>query len=346
MSLSLRNLSVTLDKNPILHDISLEIPRGSFFSLLGPSGSGKSTLLKTIAGLIRQETGHILRDGKVLDALPPEKRGLAMVFQDLRLFPHLTVLDNTAFPLKMAGIKKAERYKTALRMLALVQLDGLESRRPHQLSGGQQQRAVLARALAASPKALLLDEPFSSLDPPLRADMRDLLGALHREMDATIILVTHDQEEALAMSDRMAVMSAGRILQTGAPRDIYLNPNSLAVARHFFRNNYIEGRVSGGSFEGGGLSIALPEPQEAGAVTALLPPESLTLTPTTEASAGASIGVFAVSRVEYAGNHLKATVTNGAINLQGYLSPQDAATPPSQVHLTVNPNRVTIFSHS
>ena len=355
MSLSLRNLNVTLDQNPILHNVSLEVPPGSFFSLLGPSGSGKSTLLKTIAGLIRQDSGQILRDGQVLDNLPPEKRGLVLVFQDLRLFPHLTLLDNVAFPLRMAGIKKAERTQKALRMLTLVQLEGLATRRPHQLSGGQQQRAVLARAFAANPKALLLDEPFSSLDPPLRADMRDLLCALRRELDATIILVTHDQEEALALSDQMAVMAEGRILQTGRPRDLYLNPNSLAVARHFFRDNYVEGQVSDGRFEGGGLTITLPAQTQEGPTTALFPPESLTLTPIRKAgaserehervsaSASASMGAFTVSRIEYAGAYLKATITNGTINLQGYLPPENAADLPHQIILTLNPARLLLF---
>jgi putative spermidine/putrescine transport system ATP-binding protein len=211
MSLSVQNLTVTLGKNPILRGVDLDIPAGSFFSLLGPSGCGKSTLLKTVAGLLPQDGGHILWNGEVIDGLPPEKRGMVMVFQDLRLFPHMTVLDNVAFSLKMQGESKTARVRAAREMLARVRLEGLENRRPHQLSGGQQQRTALARALVAKPRALLLDEPFSSLDAPLRADMRALVKQLRQSLGVTMLLVTHDPEEALAMSDAVAVMAAGRV---------------------------------------------------------------------------------------------------------------------------------------
>jgi len=336
MSLSIRNLNVTLGETLILRDINLDIPRGSFFSLLGPSGCGKSTLLKTIAGLINQDSGNISWNGEAIDHLPPEKRAMVMVFQDLRLFPHMTLLDNAAFTLKMAGIKKDERYKTALKMLELVQLDSLVSRRPHELSGGQQQRAALARALAASPNVLLLDEPLSSLDPPLRADMLELIWQLRKKLGTTMVLVTHDKEEALAVSDTMAVMGKGSILQTGAPQDIYRSPACLDVARHFFRGNRVEGRVTGGRFEGGGISFALPRPQEDVKVIALFPPESLSL----ELGAGA----FTVSRLEYAGSFLKATVTNGDVSLQLNLPPDRDGLLNSRLSLVIDTDRVLIFS--
>jgi ABC-type Fe3+/spermidine/putrescine transport system ATPase subunit len=335
VSLSVKNLTVTLGKNLILRDINLDIPRGSFFSLLGPSGCGKSTLLKTIAGLIRQDSGHISWNGEAIDDLPPEKRGMVMVFQDLRLFPHMTLLDNVAFTLKMAGTKKADRYNTAHHMLELVQLDTLESRRPHQLSGGQQQRAALARALAASPHVLLLDEPLSSLDPPLRADMLELIWLLRKKLGTTMVLVTHDKEEALAVSDTMAVMAKGCVLQTGAPQDIYRSPNCLAVAQHFFRGNRIEGRIIEGRFEGGGLSFILPRPHEDGKVIALFPPESMSLEPGT--------GDFTVSRLEYAGSHLKATITNGDIYLHVHLPPDQSGILHSHTGITIDTNQILLF---
>ena len=335
MSLCVQNLTVTLGKTRILHGIDLDIPAGSFFTLLGPSGCGKSTLLKTIAGLLPHDSGHILWNGEKIDGLPPEKRGMVMVFQDLRIFPHITVLDNVAFPLKMAGIKKESRHKAARAMLAQVQLEGLEYRRPHQLSGGQQQRVVLARALVAHPRVLLLDEPFSSLDVSLRVEMRELVYRLHRELGTTMVLVTHDQTEALAMSDAMAVMVPGHILQTGTPQDIYQKPNSLAVAQYFFRGNQIAGQVFKGQFTCAGLTLNVPDAVPDGPAVALFPPESLALK--------AGPGNFVVARLEYAGSHLNATVTNGEISLYTGILPEQAGLLGRQVVLCVNSEKVLLF---
>ena len=338
MSLSVRNLTVTLGKKRILHGIDLNIPTGSFFTLLGPSGCGKSTLLKAIVGLLPYDGGHVLWNGEEIDALPPEKRGMVMAFQDLRVFPHMTVLDNVAFPLKMAGIKKEARHRRAREMLAQVQLEELESRRPHQLSGGQQQRVILARALVACPKVLLLDEPFSSLDASLRVEMRELVYRLHRNFGTTMVLVTHDQMEALAMSDAMAVMAPGHILQTGAPQDIYQNPNSPDVARYFFQENQIEGRVFKREFTCAGLSFGVPDAIPDGAVVAFFPPESLALK---EKS-----GSFTVERLEYAGSHLKATVTNGEISLYTSILPEQSDLLGHQVTLCINAEKALLFSQN
>ncbi|MFZ2256670.1 MAG: ABC transporter ATP-binding protein [Clostridiaceae bacterium] len=308
MSLSIKNLTVSLDRSVILDHISLDVPAGSLFTLLGPSGCGKSTLLKTIAGLIRQDQGEITWKTTPLTSLPPEKRGMIMIFQDLRLFPHLSVLDNVAFSLKMAGLDKTTRYRAATDMLAMVHLQGLESRKPHQLSGGQQQRAVLARALVANPRVLLLDEPFSSLDAPLRSEMRGVVKELHETLGTTMILVTHDREEALAMSDAMAVMAPGQILQTGTPREIYQDPTSLAVAKQIVSGVIIEGVIQDGSFQGGGLRFSAPKAARPGPASALLPPQAVTIDPRR--------GPFQVTSLDFAGDHYNFKLSNDQIELE------------------------------
>ena len=201
--LSIKNLSVELNKNMILDNFSLGINDGEFVSIVGPSGSGKSTLLKTIAGINPVKDGIIELDGRMINDEPAHKRGAVIVFQDMRLFPHMNVNENVTYPLKLKGMSKAERMKTATKLLSDVQLDGLEDRKVNQLSGGQQQRVALARALAAEPKLLLLDEPFSALDENLREDMRQLIASLHQKFHMTTIMVTHDLHEAESMSDRV-----------------------------------------------------------------------------------------------------------------------------------------------
>ncbi|GMO31194.1 MAG: hypothetical protein Ta2B_12270 [Termitinemataceae bacterium] len=212
MALNIKDLNVFLDKKHILHNINLKIEAGEFFSLLGPSGCGKTTLLKTIAGLLQASSGCITLDNTSLDFCPPHRRGIAMVFQDGRLFPHLSVRDNIAFSLKMAGINKKSRHCLAESMLDMVQLSGIGERRVSMLSGGQQQRVALARALICKPKVLLLDEPFSSLDQELRMDMNNLVFNLHQQLQTTTLLVTHDREEAQKLSNHIAVMSDGMLL--------------------------------------------------------------------------------------------------------------------------------------
>ncbi len=248
MSLDIKGLVVTLGGKEILRSMDLQIRDGELFSLLGPSGCGKTTLLKTIAGLQIQSSGSVTLGERCLDGLPPEKRDISVVFQELRLFPNMNVVQNVAFPLKMRKVSKGERLKRASEMLESVQLGGFEKRRIAQLSGGQQQRVALARALVANPKVMLLDEPFSSLDENLRDDMRDLLAMIHGSVDTTIVLVTHDQAEALKLSDRIAVMDEGRVLQCGTPQDVYDHPASLRIARYFSNSNIVEGTCAGGVF--------------------------------------------------------------------------------------------------
>ena len=229
-----------------LDDVSVDIRKGEFFTLLGPSGCGKTTLLRLIAGFESPTSGQIRLDGQDITHLPPNKRPVNTVFQSYALFPHLTVLQNVGFALQMLGKPKAEVEETARRMLALVKLDQMADRKTSQLSGGQQQRVALARALAPKPKVLLLDEPLSALDLKLRKEMQVELKRLQHETGITFIFVTHDQEEALTMSDRIGVMSAGKIQQIGAPREIYDRPVNRFVASFIGETNFLPVTVSGG----------------------------------------------------------------------------------------------------
>lgn len=239
MSLKIENLNVSFGRTEILHEISLSIADGEFISLLGVSGCGKSTLLKSIAGLLDIEGGRIEIDGREMNCISPEKRGAVIVFQDLRLFPHMTAEKNIAFPMSIQKIPKEKQKETVERLLNEVQLAGYGNRKIREMSGGQMQRVALARALAAAPRLLLLDEPFSGLDERLRMEMGDLVRKLHREKGLTTVLVTHDKQEALKLSDRIAFMSSGRILQYDTPRKIYRHPVNREVAEYFGRMNYI-----------------------------------------------------------------------------------------------------------
>jgi putative spermidine/putrescine transport system ATP-binding protein len=208
----------------------LVIEGGEFLSILGPSGCGKTTLLNCLAGFVQPLTGQITLDGKDLTRVPPHRRGLGLVFQSYALFPHLTVADNVAYGLRAQRVPKSDRQKRIAEVLRLVGLEDYASRRPRQLSGGQQQRVAVARALATRPGVLLLDEPLSNLDAKLRREMRTELRALQKELGITAVFVTHDQEEAMSMSDRIAVLNGGRIEQIGAPETVYNRPATRFVA--------------------------------------------------------------------------------------------------------------------
>jgi spermidine/putrescine transport system ATP-binding protein len=226
-----------------LDKVSVSIRENEFFTLLGPSGCGKTTLLRLIAGFDFPSAGEILLYGQDIAPLPPFKRPVNTVFQSYALFPHMTVADNIGFGLEMLGKPKAEIAARVAQMLKLVKMEALSNRRTSQISGGQQQRVALARALAPQPKVLLLDEPLSALDYKLRKEMQIELKRLQHETGITFIFVTHDQEEALTMSDRIAVMSSGKILQVGAPRDIYDRPAERFVADFIGETNFLEGTV-------------------------------------------------------------------------------------------------------
>ncbi|QCO55129.1 ABC transporter ATP-binding protein [Pseudorhodobacter turbinis] len=261
-----------------LDNVSVQIKQGEFFTLLGPSGCGKTTLLRLIAGFDTPTSGQILLDGTDITHLPPNKRPVNTVFQSYALFPHLTVAENIAFGLQMQGRPKAEVTESVARMLALVQLEPMAKRKTSQLSGGQQQRVALARALAPSPKVLLLDEPLSALDLKLRKEMQIELKRLQMETGITFVFVTHDQEEALTMSDRIAVMSAGHIQQIGAPRDIYTRPANRFVASFIGETNFLSGQSDGTTVTlANGAIMPLIAPQ--GRINLAIRPEQVRVVP-------------------------------------------------------------------
>jgi spermidine/putrescine transport system ATP-binding protein len=244
-AIELRGLSVRYKTLVALNDIDLEIRRGEFFSLLGPSGCGKTTTLNIIGGFIEPDEGEVLIDGKVVNRSPPYRRPVNTVFQSYALFPHMTVAQNVGFGLRMAGVRAGEIEQRTREALQLVSLADFGSRRPDQLSGGQQQRVALARALVNRPSVLLLDEPLGALDLKLRKQMQSELTRIQREVGITFIYVTHDQDEAMTMSDRIAVMNRGRVAQVGTPQEIYERPSSLFVADFIGASNVFSGRVIG-----------------------------------------------------------------------------------------------------
>jgi iron(III) transport system ATP-binding protein len=244
-AISIDHVSRTFGTVRAVDDVSLEIKDGEFFTLLGPSGCGKTTLLRMIAGFADLSAGEIRFGGKRIDTLPPHRRNAGMVFQNYAIFPNLTVGGNVAYGLKARSVPEAEMKERVGRALRLVHLDGYGERWPHQLSGGQLQRVAIARCLVIEPEVLLLDEPLSNLDAKLRVEMRAEIRQLQQELKITAIYVTHDQEEALAMSDRVAVMRAGRLEQVARPQDIYRAPASPFVAEFMGTTNLLNGTVTG-----------------------------------------------------------------------------------------------------
>ena len=250
--LAIESLNVGYGGARVLNDVSLDVGRGELVALLGSSGCGKTTLLRSIAGFVTPESGAIKVEGRDIIALPPEKRGTAMMFQSYALWPHMTVASNIGYGLKMRGWKKDAIEKRVIEMLALLQLDGFGPRPVTQLSGGQRQRVALGRALAVDPRLLLLDEPMSNLDYKVRIELRHELRALQRRIGITAVYVTHDREEALTLADRIAVIDAGRVVQYGPPEEIFHRPASAFVAGFMGADNAIEvSRLPDGSLTPG-----------------------------------------------------------------------------------------------
>ena len=247
--LRLEGLTKTYGNVVAVDDVSLTIPGGEFLTLLGPSGSGKTTLLMMIAGFVAPDRGELSINGHPITATPPERRNFGMVFQGYALFPHMTAAQNIAYPLRVRGVARAVAAEKVRRAVSLVRLIGLEHRYPRELSGGQQQRVAIARAVVFSPELLLLDEPLGALDRQLRAEVQMELKALHAELGTTFVYVTHDQDEALSMSDRVAVVNRGRIEQVGTPSDLYERPRTRFVAEFLGRSNCFAASVRG--VEGG-----------------------------------------------------------------------------------------------
>lgn len=243
--LAVKSLHKSFGEDPVLDGLSLELEKGEFFTLLGSSGCGKTTTLRIIAGLDEPDEGSVHLEGRDITALPPNKRDVNTVFQSYALFPHLNVFQNVAYGLKLRHVPKDERDKRVQRALSLVQLTGFEQRKPNELSGGQRQRAAIARAIVIEPKILLLDEPLGALDLKLRKSMQFELKRLQKKLGITFVYVTHDQEEALTMSDRIGVMRDGRFEQIGTPEEIYQAPASRYVADFIGETNLLDARVLG-----------------------------------------------------------------------------------------------------
>jgi putative spermidine/putrescine transport system ATP-binding protein len=267
-----------------LRGVDLVVAAGEFLTLLGPSGSGKTTLLNVIAGFQAPDVGEVWVDDRPVTNLPAHARGFGMVFQSYALFPHMTVAENVAYPLRMRGVGRQERNERVLEYLQLVELGELPDRYPDQLSGGQQQRVALARALVFKPSVLLMDEPLGALDRRLRQALQFAIKRLHQELEATIVYVTHDQEEALAMSDRIVVMHDGLVEQVGSPRAVYEHPRTAFVASFLGETNLLHVEVLGPDGEGSrvrhlesGQEFCIGDALKPGAVTLSIRPENVRL---------------------------------------------------------------------
>lgn len=288
-AISVENLTKTYGNAAAIRDVSLAIGSGRFVTLLGPSGSGKTTVLMSIAGFVMPSAGEIRLNGEVINHLPPDRREFGMVFQGYALFPHLTVAQNIAFPLKVRRRPRAEIEEAVRRALDMVQLERFADRLPRQLSGGQQQRAALARALVFEPSVVLLDEPLSALDKNLRHDLQAELKDLHNRVGLTFIYVTHDQQEALAMSDEIAILSEGRLVQMGSPTALYERPATRFVAGFLGQSNFISGKVEqatrdGFAYRAGPVLLRQSggEQREGDAVTVTIRPEKIRILGTGE----------------------------------------------------------------
>ena len=277
--LELRNLSKRYGDHAVVADVTLDVPDGEFLVLLGPSGCGKTTTLRMIAGFVEPSGGTATIGGTDVTHLPPWRRNTGMVFQSYALFPHMTVAENVAFGLEMRKLARPEIAARAKEVLRLVRLEGYAERLPRELSGGQQQRVALARALAVRPDVLLLDEPLSNLDAKLREEVRIEIRELQRQLGLTTIMVTHDQEEALTVADRLVVMADGEIRQIGSQRDLYERPADRFVAGFVGRSTFLSGRVTApGQFEtAGGLHLQCRGGETPGAAALALRPERLSL---------------------------------------------------------------------
>ena len=273
--ISIRNVAKRFGGTPVLRNVSLDIAPGEFLTILGESGSGKTTLLRLLAGFVRADSGEIWMSGQRLDSLPPNQRAVNTVFQNYALFPHLSVFENVAYGLRARKVANADVRPRVEQALAQVRMSAFEKRRPAQLSGGQQQRVALARALVNRPQVLLLDEPLSALDANLRREMQMELKSLQREVDISFVFVTHDQDEAMALSDRIALLRSGELEQVAPPREIYNQPRTAYVARFIGQTNLLHGRVENGVACSGGL--AWPCEAQPGDAVFSLRPESIRL---------------------------------------------------------------------
>ena len=331
MSITLDQVTKRYQGVPVVNDVSVEIGNGEFFVLLGPSGSGKSTLLRAIAGLTGVNHGRIALHGRDVTHVSARERGVGLVFQNYALFRHMTVADNIEFALRVRRVKRADRAQRRKELLRLVALEGMDERLPAQLSGGQQQRVAVARALAHKPEVLLLDEPFGALDAKIREELRRTIRQVQRELGITTVLVTHDQEEAFALADRIGVMNLGRLLEMGRPDELYTRPATRFVATFLGAANLLLARQSKSGIRFGSqqvISHALdgaPVGREH-EVVAVLRPEEVELAPTREALEANYLAAGTIEEVVFTGalERMRVRLTNGAAEAQLAVANGDA----------------------
>jgi iron(III) transport system ATP-binding protein len=343
-SLRLANVGRRFGSFVAVEGVNLEVAHGEFVTLLGPSGCGKTTTLRMVAGFIAPDTGEIFFDGKRVNDVPPHKRNTAMVFQSYALFPHMTIAQNVSFGLKMRKLPAAEQAARVAEALEMVSLGGLEKRRPGELSGGQQQRVALARAIATRPDFLLFDEPLSNLDARLRDKVKVEIRDLQRRLGITALYVTHDQSEALAISDRIVVMNRGRIEQVGDPHAIYRAPASSFVADFVGAANIVEAMSLGhGTFElpFGRLSVANDASAAGHKVKLSWRPEDMRLT---QAGATPDIPRATVSSVVFHGNHIELVVDAAGKLLRVQIANDVTLKPGDVVDFSLQPGRVRVVS--
>lgn len=307
-------------KEPSLDRLSLEIESGDLTALLGPSGCGKTTTMKMIAGLLDPTSGDVTFDGRSVLDDKPEHRGVVMVFQNYLLFPYMSVADNIGFGLKMRKVQKSEIDSRVSRMLELVKLPDLGKRRPSELSGGQQQRVALARALIVQPNVLLLDEPLSNLDAHLRFEMRDLIRSLQQEMGITTIFVTHDQEEAVVLADKVALILDGAMKQYDTPDVFYKRPVDEATARFFGGQNFIAGHAQDGVFESSFGKLELPDQSLNGTGTLTFRPENIRIA--TDRSQPNTLSATLVNQI-YLGTQTRLKLSLGEQEVEAICNPND-----------------------
>ncbi len=356
IKVGIENVTKRFGKVVAVNDLSLEIQPGELFTLLGPSGCGKTTLLRTIAGFYFQDSGRILFDDSRIDHIPPHKRNTGMVFQSYAIFPFMNVFDNIAYGLKTRRIAKSERRERVLRAIDLVRLNGLEKRRPDQLSGGQQQRVAVARAVVIEPKVLLMDEPLSNLDAKLRVEMRVDIRRMQKQLGITMIYVTHDQEEALAISDRIAVMSTGVVAQVGTPWEIYHSPATPHVAGFIGVSNFFTRPVSsvdrvnqmvGFDFYGNPLDAPCTVNEKMANIVVSVRPEALKLGNPDRPSEGLAHFRGRVFDTTYLGAGLRlAAKTEDDVDFQieiSHPSLADELAPGSEIFVEFSPADVAVF---
>lgn len=354
--LKLENLSKRFGDFQAVANVSLAIAPGEFFGLLGASGSGKTTLLRMIAGLDAPDSGKIfLKNGDITE-IAPEKRGFGMVFQNYALFPHLDVFENIAFGLKARKLSKADIKDKVAEALRLVELSGFERRRITELSGGQQQRAAIARAIAIEPPLLLFDEPFSNLDAALREQTRGELKELVKKLDSTALFVTHDQDEVFALCDRLGIMSEGRLIHAGTPRELYENPPTIRVAALLGRNNLIRARLLGADADGlwefqtvdgdRRLSVEANDRQISETlgrvVTLAIRPENLALT-LESASPENNLLKAVVTEARYFGGAVRLILDADRLPLEAVISPLENLKVGDVCTVNLPPNRFSVL---